>query len=69
MPQHEITPGFKGGPYTAKPSGGMNDWWYVENAAGANCLRIMDAGRNTGGKFTNEVTEKALAEKWNDGRN
>lgn len=64
MPRHEITSGLKGGPYTAQPTGSPC-LWYVENANGVNCLIIADAGRKTGSKFTNEVTARALADRWN----
>lgn len=64
----EITPGFAAPPYTAKDAGGPFGWWYVENKNGFNCVSIYDAGKQTGGKFTNEITAKKLAERWSDGQ-
>lgn len=49
-------------PYTALPSGGKNDWWYVANAQGFNCLHFPD---KPGAKFTDEARAKQLAEAWN----
>jgi hypothetical protein len=65
-----ITPGFEAAPYTAKPSGGRNDWWYVENASGFNCLsfRDLETGQLTGAKFTSQNCAKKLEQEWNDGR-
>lgn len=46
-------------PYIAKHSGGNNDWWYVENKNGVNCLTF-----GTGQVFTNKEKAENLAKKW-----
>lgn len=49
-------------PYSAQPSGGENDWWYVANRAGFNCLSFPG---KPGAKFTTEADAKRVAEDWN----
>lgn len=49
-------------PYSAHPSGGANDWWYVANCMGFNCLTFPD---KPGAVFTTESHAKQLAEDWN----
>jgi hypothetical protein len=50
-------------PYKAAPSGGANDWWYVENAQGFNCLHFPD---KPGAIFTDQQTALAIAADWNE---
>ena len=56
-PKHFALP-----PYTAEPSGGQNDWWYVANAQGFNCLTFPD---KPGAKFTDKATAQHIAQDWN----
>lgn len=49
-------------PYSAQPSDGANDWWYVANSVGYNCLTFPE---KPGAKFTSEAHAKQLAEDWN----
>lgn len=51
-----------GGPYTAQPSGGENDWWYVADKVGFNCLALTE---KPGTKFTTRDNAVAVAERWN----
>jgi hypothetical protein len=45
-----------------RPSGGANDWWYVANGSGFNCLTFSDAPGKT---FTSEQKAKEIAESFN----
>lgn len=49
-------------PFKAEPSGGANDWWYVANGSGFNCLTFLDA---PGEKFTSQEKAKEIAESFN----
>ncbi len=51
-------------PYTAEPSGGNNDWWYVANNTGFNALTFPE---KPGAVFTSEAHAKEIAEQWNGG--
>jgi hypothetical protein len=48
------------GPFTAQPSGGKNNWWYVANREGLNVLAFES---KPGAKFTDEKTARSIAEK------
>ena len=54
---------FAAPPYKAMPSGGKNNWWYVENAHGFNCLSFHE---KPGAKFTSRDNAFAIAQKWNE---
>lgn len=51
-----------GGPYTAQPSGGHNDWWFVADKLGFNCLVCT---QKPGAVFTSQESAIALAQCWN----
>lgn len=51
-----------GGPYTAQPSGGRDDWWFVADKVGFNCLAFVE---KPGAKFTTRDHAVAVAERWN----
>lgn len=51
-----------GGPYTAQPSGGESDWWYVADKVGFNCLALAE---KPGAKFTTRDSAVTVAERWN----
>lgn len=57
-PKHFARP-----PYSAEPSGGDNDWWYVANSQGVNCLAFP---AKPGAKFTTENHARQLATEWNN---
>lgn len=56
------TKGFALAPFKALHSGGANEWWYVANAGGFNCLQFENA---PGVKFTSESQAKEIAESFN----
>lgn len=49
-------------PYSAHPSGGKNDLWYVANVQGFNCLTFPN---KPGAVFTSEKRAKEIADEWN----
>ena len=51
-----------GGAYTAQPSGGCNDWWFVADKVGFNCLVCA---QKPGAVFTSREKAVATAERWN----
>lgn len=51
-----------GKPYTALPSGGTNNWWYVADSVGFNVLQIEGC---RGAKFTTQENAEAAATRWN----
>ena len=55
--KHFATP-----PYKAMPSGGDNDWWYVQNAQGVNCLTFSE---KPGAVMTTKENALKIAEHWN----
>ena len=50
-----------GGPYAAQPSGGENEWWYVADRIGFNCIRSI---YKPGAIFTSQAKAEQLAMLW-----
>lgn len=57
----KLNPYFAILPCTAQPSGGNNEWWYIESGNGVNCLTY-----GTGQVFTTKENAIKLAKKWNE---
>jgi hypothetical protein len=50
-------------PYSAKPSGGQNDWWYVADSRGLNVVQLPE---KPGAKFTSKERAESIARQMNE---